>query len=74
MARHIFEPLGIDHATFDPARGVELGLARGYAQRRGQVVPPSFRCLAATTPAGMLLASSRDVGKDFVARSSMAAT
>jgi CubicO group peptidase (beta-lactamase class C family) len=62
MTEHVFGPVGMTHTTFDPESAARLGLAHGYTQRRGRVVPAEPPLSRGYNPAGMVLASAQDTG------------
>jgi CubicO group peptidase (beta-lactamase class C family) len=63
----ILKPLGMTHATFDPARAAELGMAQGYLKRKGELRPEKTRLTKAYNPSAMLVASADDAGRYLAA-------
>jgi CubicO group peptidase (beta-lactamase class C family) len=63
VEERLFAPLGMEHSTFDPARGAALGLAQGYGHHRGVPVPLRTPLSRAFNPTGMALTSAADVGR-----------
>jgi CubicO group peptidase (beta-lactamase class C family) len=67
IAEKVLQPLKMDRSTFEPARGMELGLAQGYVKRRGALRPEKTRLTKAYNPSGMLLSTAEDAGRFLAA-------
>ncbi|UCH26108.1 MAG: beta-lactamase family protein [Trueperaceae bacterium] len=67
MAQNIFAPLQMNDSTFDPVLAEEHGLAQCYAWGYSPPMPRSLTFSRSDNPAGMLVASSTDIGRYFSA-------
>ncbi|HLH26121.1 MAG TPA: serine hydrolase domain-containing protein [Chloroflexota bacterium] len=67
LAEHVFEPLGMQRATFDPAVARARGLAQGYYHRGETLVPFPPPLSRSDAPAGGLMASAADVASYLLA-------
>ncbi|MGD8417138.1 MAG: serine hydrolase domain-containing protein [Pseudomonadales bacterium] len=69
VARHIFEPLGMRHATFEEPlpEGLADDMAQGYMAKEGGVTPMGFEFVKNFGPAGALSAAADDMALFMIA-------
>jgi CubicO group peptidase (beta-lactamase class C family) len=65
MATHVFEPLDMRTATFDPAEAEKHGLAQGYDKQRGVLRPAPMLVTMGLAPGSWAITSARDLGNYF---------
>jgi CubicO group peptidase (beta-lactamase class C family) len=69
VSGHIFEPLGMRHATFEEPLPEALAphMAQGYTARYNSIAPMGFEFIGNFGPAGALSASAEDMARFMIA-------
>ncbi|MDD4465429.1 MAG: serine hydrolase [Dehalococcoidales bacterium] len=63
MEKAVFEPLGLNRTTLDPAQAEAWGRAYGHQPVFGQVVQRSMPVFRSALPAGWVMSNARDMGR-----------
>jgi CubicO group peptidase (beta-lactamase class C family) len=63
---HVFEPLGMEHTTANPAEATHL--AQGYSRAFGFALPQSQRFIPGGLPSGYLISSAEDMARYLLAQ------
>ncbi|MFU8888854.1 MAG: serine hydrolase domain-containing protein [Trueperaceae bacterium] len=67
VRERIFDPLGMRHASGDPAAATAAGLATGYRYAFGFPLPADLPFPRDAVPAGFLMASAEDMARYLIA-------
>jgi CubicO group peptidase (beta-lactamase class C family) len=66
LRSHVFEPLGMEHTTADPAEATHL--AQGYSRAFGFALPRSQHFIPGALPSGYLISTAEDMSHYLLAQ------